>query len=293
MRKSNGFLIALAGFALLSCGDAVIKSMAGEWPATAIAALRFCIAIPLLGILVLAQNGKQALVVRRPVLQAARGVSIAFASLLFFLSLFFMPQAEATAIVFVNPILTAILSLVFLRERMSHFGWLSAAVALCGVALILRPNLAELGLIALLPLIAAFFFACMMIFNRMAAGTGTAVVLQFYLALAATPLLMLFAVTGHYSGIEALQVTTPDWSIVARCAIVAVSASLAHGLIYVGTTRANAAVAAQAVYIQLPVALAIDAFIFRHWPDLAAMIGVALIIAAGLVNGLIPLMRRK
>ncbi len=293
MRKSNGFVIALAGFALLSCGDAVIKSMAGEWPATAIAALRFCIAIPLLGILVLAQNGKQALVVRRPVLQAARGVSIAFASLLFFLSLFFMPQAEATAIVFVNPILTAILSLVFLRERMNYAGWASAAVALCGVALILRPNLAELGLIALLPLVAAFFFACMMIFNRMAAGTGTAVVLQFYLALAATPLLMLFAVTGHYSGIEALQVTTPDWSIIARCAIVAVSASLAHGLIYVGTTRANAAVAAQAVYIQLPVALAIDAFIFRHWPDLAAMIGVVLIISAGLVNGLIPLMRRK
>ncbi|MBK8375798.1 MAG: DMT family transporter [Sphingorhabdus sp.] len=293
MRKSNGFVIALAGFALLSCGDAVIKSMAGEWPATAIAALRFCIAIPLLGILVLAQNGKQALVVRRPVLQAARGVSIAFASLLFFLSLFFMPQAEATAIVFVNPILTAILSMVFLRERMNYAGWASAAVALCGVALILRPNLAELGLIALLPLVAAFFFACMMIFNRMAAGTGTAVVLQFYLALAATPLLMLFAVTGHYSGIEALQVTTPDWSIIARCAIVAVSASLAHGLIYVGTTRANAAVAAQAVYIQLPVALAIDAFIFRHWPDLAAMIGVVLIISAGLVNGLIPLMRRK
>ena len=293
MRKSNGFVIALAGFALLSCGDAVIKSMAGEWPATAIAALRFCIAIPLLGILVLAQNGKQALVVRRPVLQAARGVSIAFASLLFFLSLFFMPQAEATAIVFVNPILTAILSMVFLRERMNYAGWASAAVALCGVALILRPNLAELGLIALLPLVAAFFFACMMIFNRMAAGTGTAVVLQFYLALAATPLLMLFAVTGHYSGIEALQVTTPDWSIIARCAIVAVSASLAHGLIYVGTTRANAAVAAQAVYIQLPVALAIDAFIFRHWPDLAAMIGVVLIISAGLVNGMIPLMRRK
>ncbi|MBL0021487.1 MAG: hypothetical protein IPP23_03740 [Sphingomonadales bacterium] len=117
--------------------------------------------------------------------------------------------------------------------------------------------------------------------------------LQFYLALAATPLLMLFAVTGHYSGIEALQVTTPDWSIIARCAIVAVSASLASDQSARGTTRANAAVAAQAVYIQLPVALAIDAFIFRHWPDLAAMIGVVLIISAGLVNGLIPLMRRK
>lgn len=293
MRNSNGFLIALAGFALLSCGDAVIKSMAGEWPATAVAALRFSLAIPLLGILVLAQNGRAGLNIRRPGIQIARGVSIAMSSLFFFLSLFLMPQAEATAIVFVNPAITAILSLIFLRERMSTAGWVSGAVALCGVALILRPNLAELGLLAALPVFAAFCFSCMMIFNRMAVGTGTAAALQLFSALAATPLLILFAVAGHFSGVDALHVAMPDMSVIVRCAIVAVSASLAHGLIYVGTSRANAAVAAQAVYIQLPVALAIDAFIFHHWPDVMAAIGVALIIAAGLGNGLVPLMRRK
>lgn len=292
MRKSNGFLIALAGFALLSCGDAVIKSMAGQWPATAIAALRFCIAIPLLGILVLEMASRRlwsAVRFCRPLevfrLHLRRCCSF---SACFSCRRPRRPHRLRQPDIdghFIDGVSSRTDELCRMGKRRG---------ALCGVALISgAPNPAEFGLIALLPLVAAFFFACMMIFNRMAAGTGTAVVLQFYLALAATPLLMLFAVTGHYSGIEALQVTTPDWSIIARCAIVAVSASLAHGLIYVGTTRANAAVAAQAVYIQLPVALAIDAFIFRHWPDLAAMIGVVLIISAGLVNGLIPLMRRK
>lgn len=35
-----GLLCGLAGFAALSVGDAVIKSMAGQWPGPAIAALR-------------------------------------------------------------------------------------------------------------------------------------------------------------------------------------------------------------------------------------------------------------
>jgi uncharacterized membrane protein len=40
-RARAALLIALAGFCSLSLGDAVVKSMAGEWLAPAIAALRY------------------------------------------------------------------------------------------------------------------------------------------------------------------------------------------------------------------------------------------------------------
>ena len=36
-----GLLYALAGFCTLSIGDAIIKGMAGEWPAPAMAATRY------------------------------------------------------------------------------------------------------------------------------------------------------------------------------------------------------------------------------------------------------------
>lgn len=282
MRSNNGFLIAAAGFALLTCGDAVIKSMAGLWPAPAIAALRFALAIPLLSFFVAIGGGKTAFAVKRPWLQIGRGLALAGSSLTFFFSLFAMPIAEATAILFVNPVLTALASALFLKEPMHPRAWLASLVALVGVALVLRPNLAQLGPVALLPLLSACFFSAMIMFNRMAAGAGSAMALQWAMVLVATPVVLVVAAAGHWSGAPALQIGLPDTSVILRCALIAVSASAAHWLVFQGTIRASAADAAQAVYVQLPVALIIDTLIFRHFPDLMALGGAALIITAGL-----------
>ncbi len=282
MRSSNGFLIAAAGFALLTCGDALIKTMAGQWPAPAIAALRFALAIPLLATVVALKDGRSAFSVQRPWLQVGRGLALAASSALFFLSLFVMPLAEATAIVFINPVITAVLSAILLKEAMPTRAWLATAIALGGVVLVLRPNLAELGVTALLPLIAACFFSLMMICNRLAAGTGTPMALQWALVSVAAPAMIVAAIAGNASGLPAFTVAWPETSVILRCATVAVTASISHWLIFQGTIRATAADAAQAVYVQLPVALAIDALLFRHFPDGMALVGTALIVAAGL-----------
>ena len=282
MRGSNGFLIAAAGFALLSCGDAVIKSMAGAWPAPAITALRFVFAVPLLALLLTVKHGPSAFRMTKPWIQIARGIALASTSLCFILSLFLMPLAEATAIVFINPVITAVLSAMFLKEPMHPRAWLASALAFIGVALVLRPNLAELGWAALLPVAAAFFFSMMMIFNRLAAGTGTPAALQWIIATVAAPVVMTGAIALHLSGEPSFAIIWPDNTVILRCAVVALSASAAHWLIFQGTMRSTAADAAQAMYIQLPVALTIDAFVFRHFPDIIALFGALLIMAAGL-----------
>ena len=282
MRSNNGFLIAAAGFALLSCGDAVIKSMAGLWPVPAVAALRFTLALPLLAILVAAKDGPAAFAVEKPWLHLGRGVMLAGSSIAFFLSIFAMPLAEATAIVFVSPVITALASAVFLKEPLHPKAWLASVLALIGVAFVLRPNVAALGAVAFLPLVAALFFSAMIILNRMAAGTGKPMALQWVMVAVAAPVVLAGAVLGQFSGEPSLAIAWPDNSVILRCAIVAVSASIAHWLIFQGTMRATAADAAQAVYIQLPVALAIDALVFGHFPDIMALIGAALIICAGI-----------
>jgi drug/metabolite transporter (DMT)-like permease len=282
MRGNNGFLIAVLGFAVLSCGDAVIKSMAGSWPVPAVAALRFALAVPLLALIVAVKDGPNAFAVQRPWLQFGRGLMLACSSIAFFLSIFAMPLAEATAIIFVSPVLTALASAVFLKEPLHPKAWMASVLALVGVAFVLRPNVAELGAIAFLPLVAALFFSAMIILNRMAAGTGKPIALQWAMVAVAAPVVLVGAVLGQFSGEPSLAIAWPDNSVILRCAIVAVSASTAHWLIFQGTMRTTAADAAQAVYIQLPVALAIDALVFRHFPDIMALIGAALIISAGL-----------
>lgn len=281
--ERSGILIALCGFALLSFGDAVIKTMAGELSPLLVAAIRFALGSAGLSLLLAMNEGPQAFRPQNPRLQAGRGFCLAAASLCFFSAIFVMPLATAMALAFVSPVIVALLSGPLLGEKVRPAVWLASLVALAGVALVLRPNLAELGLVTLLPLASAFFFALMIIANRASAGQGSALSMQVFVQLGAMPALILSAVGGHLSGIESLRITTPDWTVVARCAVVAITASSAHWLAYIGTQRAGAATIAPTTYVQMLVATFMGWWWFDNVPDLLTLVGAAIIIGAGLL----------
>ena len=274
----SGLLYALCGFALLSIGDAVIKSIAGAWPGTAVAALRYSIGAIGLGTLLFLKEGRQGFAFPMPKMQLLRGFSVAMATICFFSSIFLMPLADATAIGFTSPMITAIFSALFLHERTNMTKWLAILIAFGGVLLILRPNVAELGWVA-----AAISMAFMMIGNRAVAGAGSPLLMQFLVASVAVPFILSAAFIGHFSGVEALVVGMPDWTIIARCTLVAVTASFGHWLIFMATTRASAAEIAPMTYIQLLMAIGLGIMLFGDWPDLTSLAGAGIIIASGLI----------
>lgn len=278
----SGLLFAIAGFATLSVGDAVVKTMASEWPVVAVAALRFAIGAAVLGALLWVREGAAVMRPTRPWLQFARGASLAISSLAFFSAIFVMPLAETMAITFLSPVLTAILSGPLLGERVRPAVWLASLVALCGVAMILRPNLAELGWPALLPLVAAVFFSLMILANRASAGHGSPLAMQAYLALVAAPLLVLAAFAARGLGLDSAQFGWPTWDVAARCALVAFTASCAHWLVFLGTMRAGAAQVAPASYVQMLVATLLGWWWFGDMPDVLTLGGAAVIIGAGI-----------
>jgi len=279
----SGLLYALCGFALLSIGDAVIKSIAGAWPGTAVAALRYSIGAIGLGTLLFLKEGRQGFAMPMPKVQFLRGFSVALATICFFCSIFLMPLADATAIGFTSPMITAIFSAIFLHERTHATKWVAILLAFGGVLLIMRPNVAELGWVALLPLVAAMSMALVMIGNRAVAGAGSPLLMQFLVASVAMPFVFSAASIGHFSGVAALHVGMPDWTIIARCTLVAVTASFAHWLIFMGTTRASAADIAPMTYVQLLIAIGLGILLFGDWPDLTSLAGAGIIIASGLI----------
>ena len=278
-----GLLYALAGFAILSVGDAIIKTMAGQWSPVAIAALRFSAGAVGLSAILLMREGKAAFRPQRPGLQVFRGFCLAMATICFFSAIFFMPLAEATALIFVAPIFTAILSGAILKEKVLPVTWLASAIALGGVMLVLRPNLAEIGWVALLPLGSASFFSVMMIANRMVAAEGSSLSMQAFIAMFAAPILVLAAILGDVSGVPAFIAGWPSPDVVAKCLVVAVTASSAHWLVYIGTVRAGAAAVAPMSYVQLLVAIGLGWAWFDNAPDAVTLLGSAIIIGAGLI----------
>lgn len=280
--ERTGLAYAVAGFMCLSVGDAVVKSMADAWPAYAVAALRFSIGAIGLSFLLWRSEGRQAFVPTNPWLQIARGSCLSLATVCFFSAIYIMPLAEAMAIAFLSPVLTQLLAGAVLGEKVRPAVWLVSLVALAGVAIILRPNLALLGWAALLPLISAVFFSLLMITNRASAGQGSALSMQVFVAGVCAPILVLAALGAKVSGVPALDFGWPSWDVVARCAVVAVTASTAHWLAYVGTMKAGAGQVAPAIYVQMLVAIALGWWWFGDKPDLLTLAGAGLIIAAGL-----------
>lgn len=278
-----GLLYALAGFAILSVGDAIIKTMAGQWSPVAIAALRFSAGAAGLSALLLIREGRSAFRPQRPLIQMFRGFCLAMATICFFSAIFYMPLAEATALIFVAPIFTAMLSGTILKEKVARVTWFASAIAFAGVILVLRPNLAEVGWIALLPLGSAMFFSFMMIANRAVATQGSSLSMQAFIALFAAPVLIAAAYLGKTSGIQMFAVGWPPAIVVAKCMLVAVTASSAHWMVYIGTAKAGAATVAPMTYVQLLVAIVLGWALFGSTPDLATLIGSAIIIAAGLL----------
>lgn len=278
----SALLLALSGFFLLSVGDAVVKTMAGAWPGSAIALLRYAIGAIGLAAIVSGSHGRAGLALPRPWLQFGRGAAVAIATYAFFMGVMVMPLADATAIVFTSPMWTVLLSALFLRERPAPAVLVSIAMASAGVLLILQPNVLAFGWGALFPLIAALAMACLMILNRRAAGIAPALVMQFLVAAMAVPVLLVLALGGHISGSSGLVIGSPAWSVVARCALVAVTATIGHWLIFRSTERASAATIAPMTYIQLLVATGAGLVLFGDRPTLATGAGSALIIGGGL-----------
>ncbi|MEP3420321.1 MAG: DMT family transporter [Erythrobacter sp.] len=280
--ERSGLIYAVTGFAILSVGDAVVKSMADLWPPYAVAAMRFSIGALVLSALLWRSEGAKAFVPQNWPLQIARGVCLSFASVSFFSAIYIMPLAEAMAIAFLSPILTQIFAGIFLGERVKPKVYVISVIALVGVVIILRPNLALLGWGAVLPLISAVFFAVLMVLNRASAGQGSALSMQVFVAAMCVPILVLVSVAAKMSGEPTLDFGWPQWDVVARCTLVALTASIAHWMAYIGTSRAGAAQVAPTIYVQMVIAVGMGWVFFDDVPDLYTVLGAGLIIAAGL-----------
>jgi drug/metabolite transporter (DMT)-like permease len=284
MQQSDraGLLYALAGFCTLSIGDAIIKGMAGAWPAPAMAATRYIAGTLLLAVLLARSEGAPALRLPKDPLHWVRGVAISLSAVGMFLAVWLMPLAEATTIAFTQPMITAVLAMLVLGERARPSTWVATLVAFSGVFLVLRPNFEMAGWGVLFPLMGATGMAVTIIANRKVQGRASILAMQYYMSVTAMIFLIAATTAGHLSGLDNFQMHMPHWTVVARCVFIGLTATLAQWLIFMGTVKAGAGTVAPMTYGQLLMAVTLGMAFFGERPDVLALFGAAIIIGAGL-----------
>ncbi|MGI9356816.1 MAG: DMT family transporter [Rhizobiaceae bacterium] len=284
---------AIAASLAFTINDITIKFLSGDYALHQIVLIRASVAILItLAVFVPLDGGFTALKTRRPLMHLARGVCVVFANMAFFMSLAAMKIGEATAILFIAPLVITALAVVFLGERVGPRRWIAIAVGLAGVLVIVRPGTGAFQPAALLPLVAAIAYATLHILTRKLGLAEKAAAMAFYIQLTFIVICGVIGLTlgdGRYgnSGDPSVDFLMRAWvwPPLGDMAIIVVAgiASAAGGyLISQAYRSAEASVIAPFEYVALPLSIFWGLTIFGEWPDGIAWLGIALIVASGL-----------
>ncbi|MEF2070882.1 DMT family transporter [Consotaella aegiceratis] len=216
--------IVLAVF-LLSLSDALVKSAGDRLGLAQIVFLRSAFAVVLIpGAIVLVRGaGHPRLGLKRPLWVWARSLCLTAMWGCYYAALPSMSLALAAACYYTAPVWMALLSRVFLGERIGVFGWIAILSALVGVMLVVDPWAASLSAVIVLPLAAAFFYAAAAIITwsrcKEEDAAAMAFTLNIALALAGAAGITGLAVFGPANGDRFVLAVWPslllrDWLLV-------------------------------------------------------------------------------
>jgi len=262
-------IIAVSLFAVI---DGLAKLMAQDMDALQIIWSRFAFSIPLLPFLA-GNRWPELLRTDRLGLQIARGLLPVFAGLAIVLALPVMPLGDATALMFVSPLMLTALAVPLLKERVGVHRWSAVVIGFVGVLVIVRPGGETMQWVALLPLLTAFLYALYQIATR---------VLGRSVPPMATFAMMVFVGTAASTVALPFVWRTPDaagWAMMAASGLLH---GVAHYLITRAFASADAATLAPYNYTQLIGAGLIGFAVFGDVPDIWTIAGALIIAAAGL-----------
>jgi drug/metabolite transporter (DMT)-like permease len=271
--SGRGILCALAAWLLFAGMDAGSKQLAESYSIVQILWLRYIALIVIAAWLARRRGGNAALRTRRFWLQSARSLLLVVEIGLFILTITVLPLAEAHAIIAVTPLLVTALSVPLLGERVGIRRWSAIGVAFIGMLIILRPGFGVVHPLALVALLCALLFALYQILTRIVSRDDPPMTTLFYTALVGAIGLSL---------IGPFYWTTPDAVGWALFGFVALLGASGHFLLIKALQLAPASVLQPYSYTLLIWATVVGFAAFGNLPDLATVLGAAVIAASGL-----------
>lgn len=286
-----GILLLLASVFCLASLDASGKwVMAAGVPLLVFCWFRYLVHFVLIFFIAVPARGISTFQSKSPKKQVLRALTMLCATLSFFTTLRYLHQAEATAIIFISPMLMLAIAPWLLKEPPKRSRWIAAAAGLVGVLIVIRPSagLPLPGVIA--GLLTACLFATQHLLTRMV-STDHAYTTSLWSSGIGTLVLTLtlpftFPAARHILS----EISITYWIIMLSTGL---SGGLGHLLQTMAYRRAPASVLAPFIYMQMIAAVTMGWLIWGHFPDPVTWIGIAIICVSGIVNGLVEYKRAR
>jgi len=253
--------------------DALTKMAVQIYPAPQILWIRYMIFAGATLAHGLRRRGRYLFVSRAIALQLFRGFLLSGEILIFIVAFRYLPLADVQAIAAAGPLMTTALSVPLLKEQVGIRRWSAIGVGAVGVFIIIRPGFAAFDPMLLLPLFGIALYALYQVLTRKAARYDDASTTVLYTGVTG---LISMSCVGPFFWI------TPDWTGLAMMAAIGVLGMTGHGLLIKALSLAPASVLQPLNYLMLPWAVLWGYLIYDDLPDLATILGAAIVVASGI-----------
>ena len=290
--SAKGVAFLVAGVAVFSIQDLILKLISGGYPLHQAMVLRSFTAIPFLLLLVHLDGGLRTLITPGTRRMIWRGVVMFTAYTSYYLALAALPMATTVALYFSAPLFITVLSVFMLKEKVGPRRWMALIAGFIGVVIMVRPGGSLFDWAALMPVLAGATYALSMISARKMGNTETAAALAFWgnaVFLAAALVMSAVLGWGHFAA-EAhpslgfllrgwAMPTAFDLMLMMSCGVIA-AAGLT--LLTQAYRIAEASVVTPFEYTGLIWSVLYGWIFWSDWPAAIEWAGIAIIVGAGL-----------
>lgn len=267
-----GIALMLAGIFLFAVNDALGKWLVATYSVGQVLLIRSAAALAVLAPFVWSEGLATFAGAPRPGLQILRVVFSTLEVAGFYWAVAYLPLADVMTFYLAGPIYVTAISATLLREPVGWRRWSAVIIGFVGVMIALRPTSASWSTPALIALAGSLCFSFLMIATRHLRGT-TDTVLVTGQTLGA---LVFGAVAAPFHWV------TPSPRDLALLALLGVVAMIAHVCVNRSLKLAAASVVVPYQYSMIVWAIVFGFFVFGDVPEIAMLVGAAIIIAAGI-----------
>lgn len=265
-----GIALMLLSIFMFSFGDAMGKFLVGTYSVGQLLFLRACAALLLLSPMIWRQR-HEFLRLERPWLQLFRVTLSTLEVAAFFLATVYLPLADVITYYLAGPIFVTAMSAIFLGERVGWRRWTAILIGFCGVLIALRPSAQTVSLPALIALGGSLSFATLMLITRSLRKTPDIV-------MASSQFVGTFLLGAGLSAFHWVPPTSGSLVIFALAGCVSVTALFCVNR---SLKLAAASVVVPYQYSMIVWAVIFGFVVFGDVPQVATVVGAAIIIAAG------------
>jgi drug/metabolite transporter (DMT)-like permease len=270
----RGALAMAAAMASFATNDALVKYVSQSLPASQLIFLRGVFATALLLAVAHAMGASPQIIRLRDGRVLQRALLDAVATVMYLVSLFHLPLANATAIGMAAPLFLTLFAVLAFGERVAAARWMAIAAGFSGVLLVVQPSGAAFNAYALLCLGGTLLNATRDLVTRTIARGIPSIVVTLSTAVAVTLLAGVWSLTQDWLPVS--------WQELTLLAVASVFLSAGYYLLTISMRSGEMSVIAPFRYAALLFAVVIGYAVWGDVPNALAWGGIALLVAAGL-----------